>query len=40
MTIINSLLLAVGGEEGGVMEKLDKLDHLRERFKKYSGSPT
>jgi DNA-binding MurR/RpiR family transcriptional regulator len=40
MTIINSLLLAVGGEEGGVMEKLDKLDQLRERFKKYSGSST
>jgi DNA-binding MurR/RpiR family transcriptional regulator len=40
MTIINSLLLAVGGDEGGVMEKLDKLDQLRERFKKYSSSLT
>lgn len=40
MTIINSLLLAMGGEESGVMENLDKLDHLRERFKKYSGLAT
>lgn len=40
MTIINSLLLAIGGEEGGVMENLDKLDQLRERFKKYSKSLT
>ena len=40
MTIINSLLLAMGGEEGGVMENLDKLDQLRERFKKYSNSST
>jgi DNA-binding MurR/RpiR family transcriptional regulator len=38
MTIINSLLLAVGGEESGVMEKLDKLDQLRARYKKYSNS--
>ena len=40
MTIINSLLLAVGGEENGAMENLDKLDQLRERFKKYSNSST
>jgi DNA-binding MurR/RpiR family transcriptional regulator len=40
MTIINSLLLAMGGEEGGVMENLDKLDQLRERFKKYNNSST
>ncbi|HLO16615.1 MAG TPA: MurR/RpiR family transcriptional regulator [Anaerolineales bacterium] len=40
MTIINSLLLAIGGEESGVMENLDKLDQLRERFKKYSNSST
>ena len=40
MTIINSLLLAMGGEEGGVMENLDKLDQLRERFRKYSKSST
>jgi DNA-binding MurR/RpiR family transcriptional regulator len=40
MTIINSLLLAMGSEEGGVMENLDKLDQLRERFKKYSNSST
>lgn len=40
MTIINSLLLAMGGEESGVMENLDKLDQLRERFKKYSGLAT
>jgi DNA-binding MurR/RpiR family transcriptional regulator len=40
MTIINSLLLAVGGEESGVMEKLDKLDQLRERLKKYDRSST
>jgi DNA-binding MurR/RpiR family transcriptional regulator len=38
MTIINSLLLAMGGEESGVMENLDKLDQLRERYKKYSNS--
>ena len=40
MTIINSLLLAMGGEEGGVMEVLDKLDQLREKLKKYSNSST
>jgi DNA-binding MurR/RpiR family transcriptional regulator len=40
MTIINSLLLAMGGEEGGVMENLDKLDQLRARYKKYSNSST
>ena len=38
MTIINSLLLAMGGEESGVMENLDKLDQLRARYKKYSNS--
>jgi DNA-binding MurR/RpiR family transcriptional regulator len=38
MTIINSLLLAIGSEESGVMENLDKLDQLREQFKKYSNS--
>jgi len=38
MTIINALLLAMAGEESGVMENLDKLDQLRERLKKYSGS--
>jgi DNA-binding MurR/RpiR family transcriptional regulator len=38
MTIINSLLLAMGGEESGVMENLDRLDQLRERYKKYSNS--
>jgi DNA-binding MurR/RpiR family transcriptional regulator len=37
MTIINSLLLAMASEEGGVMENLDKLDQLRERLKKYNG---
>jgi len=40
MTIINSILLALASEESGVMENLDKLDQLRERLKKYSGSPT
>jgi DNA-binding MurR/RpiR family transcriptional regulator len=38
MTIINSILLALASEEGGVMENLDRLDQLRERLKKYSGS--
>jgi DNA-binding MurR/RpiR family transcriptional regulator len=38
MTIINALLLAVAGEETGVMENLDKLDQLRERLRKYNGS--
>lgn len=37
MTIINSLLLEMASEEGGVMENLDKLDQLRERLKKYNG---
>ena len=40
MTIINSILLALAGEQGGVMENLDQLDQLRERFKKYSGTST
>jgi len=40
MTIINSLLLAMGGEESGVMENLDKLDQLRARYKKYSNIST
>ncbi len=40
MTIINSILLALASEESGVMENLDKLDQLRERLKKYSGSST
>jgi DNA-binding MurR/RpiR family transcriptional regulator len=40
MTIINSLLLSVAREEKSVMENLDKLDQLRERFKKYNISLT
>ena len=40
MTIINSLLLAMGGEESGVMEHLDKLDQLRARYKRYSNLST
>jgi hypothetical protein len=40
MTIINSLLLALASEEGGVIENLDTLDQLRDRFKKYSASST
>jgi DNA-binding MurR/RpiR family transcriptional regulator len=40
MTIINSILLAMASEESGVMENLDRLDQLRERLKKYSGSST
>lgn len=40
MTIINSILLAMASEEGGVMENLDKLDQLRERLKKYNNSST
>ena len=40
MTIINSILLAMASEEGGVIENLDKLDQLRERFKRYSNSST
>ncbi len=39
MTIINSMLLAVAQEERGVvMQNLDQLDHLRERFKKANGT--
>ncbi len=38
MTIINALLLAMASEEGGTMERLDKLDELRERLKTYSNS--
>lgn len=34
MTIINSLLLSIASEEKGIMENLDKLDQLRERFNK------
>lgn len=40
MTIINSILLAMASEDGGVMENLDKLDQLRERLKKYGSSST
>jgi DNA-binding MurR/RpiR family transcriptional regulator len=40
MTIINSLLLSVASEEKNVMENLDKLDQLRDRFKKYGNSLT
>lgn len=40
MTIINSLLLALGSEESGAIENLDMLDQLRERFKKYNNSST
>jgi len=40
MTIINSLLLSVASEEKSVMENLDKLDQLRERFTKYTTSLT
>ena len=38
MTIINALLLAVAEEQGEALDNLDRLDQLRERFKKYSGS--
>ncbi len=38
MTIINSLLLSVASEEKNVMENLDKLDQLRDRFAKHSNS--
>ncbi|NTU75112.1 MAG: MurR/RpiR family transcriptional regulator, partial [Anaerolineaceae bacterium] len=38
MTIINSLLLSVASEDKSVMENLDKLDQLRERFTKYNAS--
>jgi DNA-binding MurR/RpiR family transcriptional regulator len=34
MTIINSLMLSVANEEKNVMENLDKLDQLREKFTK------
>lgn len=34
MTIINSLMLSVANEEKNVMENLDKLDQLREKFNK------
>jgi DNA-binding MurR/RpiR family transcriptional regulator len=38
MTIINTLLLAVANEDREkVMSNLDKLDQLRERFKKTNG---
>jgi hypothetical protein len=30
----------MASEESGVMENLDRLDQLRERLKKYSGSST
>jgi DNA-binding MurR/RpiR family transcriptional regulator len=38
MTIINALLLAVAEEQDEALDNLDRLDQLRERFKKYSGS--
>ena len=39
MTVINTLLLAVAQEDQEqVMTNLDKLDQLRERFKKITGS--
>lgn len=38
MTIINALLLSLAGEESSVLENLDKLDRLRERLKRYTGS--
>lgn len=38
MTIINSLLLSIASEEKNVMENLDKLDQLREKFAKYGNS--
>jgi DNA-binding MurR/RpiR family transcriptional regulator len=38
MTIINALLLALAGDESSVLENLDKLDQLRERLKRYTGS--
>lgn len=40
MTIINSLLLSIASEEKDVMENLDKLDRLRDRFIKYGNTPT
>jgi hypothetical protein len=39
MTIINSMLLAVAQEDRAVvMQNLDQLDHLRERFNKANGT--
>jgi DNA-binding MurR/RpiR family transcriptional regulator len=38
MTIINSLLLSIASEEKNVMENLDKLDQLRDRFAKRENS--
>lgn len=38
MTIINTLLLSIASEEKNVMENLDKLDQLREKFAKYGNS--
>ena len=39
MTILNALLLALSSvDQEKVMENLDKLDQLRERLNKYSGS--
>lgn len=40
MTIINAILLAIAGEQSGVMERLDKLDELRDRLKDYTASST
>jgi len=37
MTIINTLLLALGSADQEVMTNLDQLDQLRERFKKTNG---
>jgi len=39
MTIINSLLLSLASETKEVMENLDKLDQLRDRYAKSSNSP-
>lgn len=38
MTIINAILLAIASEQSGVMERLDKLDELRDRLKDYTAS--
>ena len=38
MTIINSILLSLASDQKEVMENLDKLDQLRERFVKYGNS--
>lgn len=40
MTIINAILLAIASEQSGVMERLDKLDELRDRLKDYTASST